>query len=35
MRKKDVPEIFVRAVMSLHHKAKMQVTAKSELSEEF
>ena len=35
MRKKDLPEIIVRVVMSLYHRAKTKVRVGSELSEEF
>ena len=34
MRKKDLPEVIVRAVMSLYHRAKTKVRVGSELSEE-
>ena len=35
MRKKGLPEVIVRAVMSLYHGAKTKVRVGSELSEEF
>ena len=35
MRKKDLPEVIVRAVMSLYHWAKTKVKVGSKLSEEF
>ena len=35
MRKKGPPEVIVRAVMSLHHGAKMKVRVGSELFKEF
>ena len=35
MRKKGLPEVIVRALMSLHHGAKTKVRVGSELSEEF
>ena len=35
MRKKGLPELIVRAVMSLYHGAKTKVGEGSELSEEF
>ena len=34
MRKKSLPEVIVRAVMSLYHGATMKVRGRSELSEE-
>ena len=35
MRKKDLPEVIVRAVMSLYHGAKTKVRVESESSEKF
>ena len=35
MRKKGLPEVIVRAIMSLYHGAKTKVRVGSELSEEF
>ena len=35
MRKKGLPEVIVRAVMSLHHGTKTKVRVGSELSQEF
>ena len=35
MRKKDLPELIERAVMSLYHGAKTKFRVKSEVSEEF
>ena len=35
MRKKGLPEVIVRVVMSLYHRAKMKVHVGSELSQEF
>ena len=35
MRKKGLPEVIVRAVMSLYHGVKTKVRVGSELSEEF
>ena len=35
MEKQGLPEVIVRAVMSLYHGGKMQVRVESELSEEF
>ena len=35
MRQKGLPEVIVRAVMSLFHAAKMKVRVGSELSEKF
>ena len=35
MRKKGIPEVFVRSVMSLYEGAKTRVRVDSELSEEF
>ena len=35
MRKKGIPEVFVRSVMSLYEGAKTRVKVDSELSEEF
>ena len=35
MRKKGLPEVIVRAVMSLEHGAKTKVRVGSELSQEF
>ena len=35
MRKKNLPEVIARVVMSLYHKAKTKVQGGCELSEEF
>ena len=35
MRKKGLPEVIARAVMSLNHGAKTKVRVRSELSQEF
>ena len=35
MNKKSLPELTVKAVMCLHHGAKIKVRVESELSEEF
>ena len=35
MKKKGLPEVTARAVMSLYHEAKTKVRVGSELSEEF
>ena len=35
MRKKGLPKVIVRAVMSLYHGAKMKVRLGPELSQEF
>ena len=35
MRKKSLPEVIVRAMMSLYHRTKTKVQVGSELSEEF
>ena len=35
MRKKGLPEVIVRAVMSLYHGAKTKVRVGTQLSEEF
>ena len=35
MRKKGIPEVFVRSVMSLYEGAKIRFKVDSELSEEF
>ena len=35
MRKKGIPEVFAKSVMSLHEGAKTRIRVDSELSEEF
>ena len=35
LRKQGIPDVFMRAVMSLYEGAKTRVTVDSELSEEF
>ena len=35
MRKKEIPEVLIRSVMSMHDGAKTRVRVDSELSQEF